>query len=235
LKLRIPEGGTAPGCATRAPMLSPDGARWCLLDSGGGVPGAPQPTPHAVVLTGMHKDQVGGLLDLRGGAPIDLYATAAVFEHLTHTLPLLTVLQQYCGLKWHLIDVAGDRRDASFNIVGWPTLHFTAMSWGPGPTGERIALAVRDERTAGRLLVSSVDAATGVGAVVNDWMQDADCLLLSGASPQRGEAPGQWLDDIAALPTPRKILRHFAPETAAPAALAARGIQSARGGVEIEL
>src|SRR5688572_3728586 len=103
MRVRIPDGGEATDFAMLAPLLSPDGRSWCLL----GADGVTAPSPHAVVLTGAHKDQVDGLLDLRGGTPINLYATPAMFEHLTQALPLLPVLQQYCGVHWHLIAIAG--------------------------------------------------------------------------------------------------------------------------------
>jgi hypothetical protein len=143
MKLRIPGSGGAAGAAMQAPLLSPDGHSWCQLDAGGVI----ATSPHAVVLTGAHKDQVDGLLDLRRGSPINLYATPAVFEHLTQALPLLPVLEQYCGVQWHLIAVAGDSRQTDFTIAEWPTLQFTAITLGAAPSGERIALAVHDTAT----------------------------------------------------------------------------------------
>lgn len=228
MKLRIPGRCGATGATMQAPQLSPDGQAWCQLDAGGAI----ATPPHAVVLTGAHKDQVDGLLDLRHGAPINLYATPAVFEHLTQALPLLPVLEQYCGVQWHLIAVAGDSRQADFTIAEWPALKFTAMTLGTAPSGERIALAVHDTATDRRLFV--VPAST-LGLAELDWLHGADCLLLSGPLPNTAGPAAQWLDLIAALSPQRKILFHAAADEAVDAALAARGIERARAGMELEL
>lgn len=211
-------------------MLSPDGQSWCLLDGGGGDDGAT--APHAVVLTGAGRDQVGGLLDLRGGAPINLYATPAVFEQLTQVLPVLPVLQQYCGVQWHLIAVGGDRRRTGFTIAQWPTLKFTAITLDANATGERIALAVQDASTGRRLFVLP---ALALGLTVIEWLQDADCVLLSGPLPQAAWQATQWFDCLADLPAVRKVLMHCNSEQAPAAALANCGIELACAGLEIEL
>lgn len=212
-------------------MLSPDGRSWCLLDGGGSDDVAT--APHAVVLTGASRDQVGGLLDLRGGAPIDLYATPAVFEQLTQALPILPVLQHYCGVQWHLIAVAGDRCRAGFTIAQWPTLHFTATTLSVGATGDRIALAVRDTAT-GRRLFMVPALALGLTATA-DWLNDADCVLLSGPLPPAAWLLPHWFDCLAGLPAARKVLMHCNSEQAPAAALAHCGIELACTGLEIEL
>jgi len=141
----------------------------------------------AVVLTDAQVDHVGGLLSLRGGAPIDLYATPAVFEQLTTALPVLPVLQHYCGVHWRVMPVAGDRRVASFRVEGLPSLEFTAiategvrpphLAHGEGPqVGDSIALAVRDLATGQRLFCAP--GLSRIGATELAWMQGADCLLL---------------------------------------------------------
>ena len=79
-------------------------------------PGLPEPEERAVVLTDAQLDRAGGLLTLRDGAAIDLYATPAVFVQLTTAMPVLPVLQQYCGLHWRVVPVAGDRRVAAFRV-----------------------------------------------------------------------------------------------------------------------
>ena len=83
-----------------------------------GLPDAPV---RALVLTDAQVDHVGGLLSLRDGAPINLYATPVVFEELTTSLPVLPVLQHYCGVHWHVVPVAGDRHVAQFQVEGLPS------------------------------------------------------------------------------------------------------------------
>jgi pyrroloquinoline quinone biosynthesis protein B len=187
-----------------------------------------------VVLTGMQREQVSGLLDLRDGAPIDLYATPAVFEHLTLTLPLLPVLQQFCGVQWHLIPVAGEQRAADFTIERFPTLIFTALTTvdarrGDAATGERIALAVRDERSRSRLFVvngESLDSASFDAML--DWMQGADCIVIDRAPHNT-----RWLERLSQLPSTRRLL--LDANGIDRAAIAASGIECAQGEMEFEL
>jgi pyrroloquinoline quinone biosynthesis protein B len=244
MRLRVqgaatPRQNTQQGAPNGAPclMLSPGhgghsghgghGA-WCRVDAGrvaAGDDGA------AVVLTGMQREQVGGLLDLRNGAPIDLYATPSVFEHLTHALPLLPVLQQFCGVQWHLIPVAGEQRTADFSVETLPELVFTALTTGDA-AGERVALAVRDERSGARLFIAdgaSLDSAAFDS--MRDWMQDADCVVIDRAP--HAAAGTRWRDRLAQLPSARKLL--LDANGADRAAFAACGIECAQGAMEFEL
>lgn len=216
-----------------SPGLSDDHSAWCRVDAGRGL------TRHddgaTVVLTGMQREQVSGLLDLRDGAPIDLYATAAVFEHLTLTLPLLPVLQQFCGVQWHLIPVGGEQRAADFTIERLPTLAFTALTTvdaarGDAATGERIALAVRDERSQARLFVvhgQSLDSAA-VDSML-DWMKDADCVIIDRAP----HGTTRWLDRLAGMASPRKLL--LDANGSDRSLFTACGIECAQGSMEFEL
>jgi pyrroloquinoline quinone biosynthesis protein B len=230
MKLRV--HGVGPDEAQRMPslMLSPghndNDSAWCRVDAARGM--ARHNDGATVVLTGMQREQVSGLLDLRDGAPIDLYATPAVFEHLTLTLPLLPVLQQFCGVQWHLIPVAGEQRTADFTIERFPTLVFTALTTGDG-TGERIALAVRDERSRSRLFVvhgASLDSAAFDSML--DWMQGADCVVIDRAAHNT-----RWLERLSQLPDTRKLL--LDANGSDRAAIAACGIECAQGAMEFEL
>ena len=238
MKLRVQ--GNSPGQAKRVPslMLSPghgdDESAWCCVDAARGM--ARSDDGATVVLTSMQREQVSGLLDLRDGAPIELYATPAVFEHLTLTLPLLPVLQQFCGVQWHLIPVAGEQRAADFTIERLPTLVFTALTAvdaarGDAATGERIALAVRDERSQARLFVvhgESLDSAA-VDAML-DWMKDADCVIIDRA-PHRTNT--RWLDRLAGMASPRKLL--LDANGSDRSLFTACGIECAQGSMEFEL
>jgi pyrroloquinoline quinone biosynthesis protein B len=207
--------------STRVPgavALSGDGLHWVLVNVSPSVatqlstdarllrhPGLPDAAVRAVVLTDAQVDHVTGLLSLRDGAPIHLYATPAVFEQLTHTLPVLPLLEHYCGVQWHVIPVAGESREAVFHIEGQPTLEFTAVATdGPLPrhaaqpasseVGETIALAVRDLVTGQRFFCARSLAAAGFEAVA--WMQQADCLLLAD------DRVDDWPEAAADAPAP---------------------------------
>ncbi|WP_201495562.1 MBL fold metallo-hydrolase [Rubrivivax sp. A210] len=209
-------------------------------DPSAGWPGLSDAKVRAIVLTDAQLEHAGGLLGLRRGAPIDLYATPAVFEDLSTHLPILPALQHYCGVHWRVIPVSGDQRVGSFQVEGLPTLEFTAIATlnPPWPhaleqrapvVGESIALAVHDHAT-GR----SVFCAPGLtmpGPDEQAWLRNSDCVLLDEPDPATAARLGwgEWLDQ---LPARHKVV--LARDAEAPW-LAGRGIALARDGMEIEL
>ncbi len=201
--------------------------------------GLPDGELRTVVLTDAQVDHVGGLLSLRDGAPIELYATPAVFEELTTALPVLPVLQHYCGVHWHVVPVAGDRQQASFRVEGLPNLEFTAVATrAPAPphiargehgvVGDSIALAIRDTASGQRVFCAPGLAQPGSDAFA--WMQGADCLLMDCPGPDT--AP-DWLAALRALPARHKVL--LGPGDDGLEALAEDGIALAYDGMEISL
>jgi len=224
-------------------------------------PGLPDAQVRAVVLTDAQVDHVGGLLSLRDGAPMDLYATPTVFEQLTTALPVLPVLQHYCGVHWHLVPVAGDRRVASFRVEGMPTLEFTAVATQAAPPphlasvqplgeppriGDSIALAVQDLATGQRVFCAPGMARIGQTEV--DWMREADCLLLDDVhggwppadqpdpqDPAVDAADPAWMTLLRDMPARHKVLFGTQPDSAPAARWAAQGIELAYDGMEIDL
>jgi pyrroloquinoline quinone biosynthesis protein B len=257
----------APGSSTRERgvlALGNGSGRWVLVNMSPGVahqldsdlrldthPGLPEPDVRAVVLTDAQVDHVGGLLSLRDGAPIDLYATPAVFEQLTTALPVLPVLQHYCGVHWRVVPVAGDRRVASFRVEGMPSLEFTAVATqtplpphlahqaaGEQPqVGDSIALAVRDLATGQRVFCAP--GLAQIGATEFEWMREADCLLLDNLAgiADGADAPDSgppWLDLLRGMPARHKVLFADGPAAVRPG-WAAQGIALAYDGMEIDL
>lgn len=208
-------------------------------------PGLVQAEVRAMLLTDAQVDHAGGLLSLRGGVPIELYATPAVFEQLTNALPVLPVLQHYCGVQWHVVPVAGDQRVASFRVHGLPTLEFTAIATQaaqpphlaasePPQVGDSIALAVRDLATGRRVFCAP--GVVRLGQTELEWMRDADCLLLD--PPGLGgptDAEPRWMAQLRDLPARHKVLFGPAPLPARPRACTDQGISLAYDGMEIEL
>lgn len=144
---------------------------------------------NSVVLMNAQIDHVAGLLGLREGPCIDVYATPCVFEDLTTGLPLLNVLQHYCGTRWHMVPVAGDQARAEFRIAGFASLRFTALAIpGMAPpysphrreqlVGDNIALLIEDLNDGARLFYSP--GLAEVGQQELRWMREADCLLVDG-------------------------------------------------------
>ena len=240
--------------------------RWVLVNMSPGVAhqldtdlrldshlGLPEPEVRTVVLTDAQVDHVGGLLSLRDGAPIDLYATPAVFEQLTTALPVLPVLQHYCSVQWRVIPVAGDRRVASFRVEGLPSLQFTAVatqsplpphmaSQMPGEqpqVGDSIALAVQDLATGQRVFCAP--GLSQIGSTEFEWMREADCLLLDNLLPDgdalhaHSTAAHPWLALLRGMPARHKVLFADEPSPADGADWAGEGIALAYDGMEIEL
>lgn len=170
------DGAGARLCTQGAIAVSPDGVRWALLNASRDLGlrlrdlpvlhprhGARDTPIAAVVLLDAHIDHVSGLLSLREGPPIELHCTPCVFEDLTSGLPILPLLQHYCGVRWHLLPVAGDRHSAEFRIAALPGLRFLAVAidgiapsysphrHDPGP-GDHIGVLVEDDATGERLL-----------------------------------------------------------------------------------
>ncbi|HYP34211.1 MAG TPA: pyrroloquinoline quinone biosynthesis protein PqqB [Burkholderiaceae bacterium] len=189
--------------------VSADGQSWVLLnaspDIGEQIRRHPQLHPRhglrdtpikAVVLMDAQIDHVSGLLGLREGPCIDLWATRCVFEDLTSGLPLLNVLQHYCGTRWHMIGVDGTATRAEFEIEAVPQLRFTALAIpGKAPPysphrreqviGDNIALRIEDTADGSSLFYSPGLAQVGEQELA--WMNAADCVLVDGTFWQEDE------------------------------------------------
>lgn len=206
-----------------------------------------------VLLTDAQIDQVAGLISLRGGAPIELYATPSVFEDFTFTMPVLPELERHCNVHWHIVPVAGDHRSASFQVRGQEGLEFTAFDAGPAPEGcvgspvapppgHSIAIGVRD-RQSGRRAVF----ARGLGTMtlgVLGVLEGIDCLIVdSGLAADTVQAVGaaalleranarQVLDWLSGVDVPRRVLLN-AGGKADDALLRQRGIEPGLDGADI--
>ena len=208
----------APTSRHGAIALSDRGEQWALLNVAPNVAdqlaadhtlrhhaGLADAEVRTIVLTDAQVDHVSGLLSLRDGAPIELYATPAVFEVLSQGMPVLQVLQHYCGVHWHVIPVAGETLVASFRVDALPELEFTALATdalapacldphdAPVTAGHSIALAVRDTRTGQRLFCAAGGQMLGEPQL--DWLASADCVLLDERTTWPGDAddaPTDW-------------------------------------------
>lgn len=244
--------------------VSDDGDRWVLLNVSADVRWQLQCNPQlhrhlrpgtspiaAVVLTDARLEHVSGLLSLRDGPPLDLMATPAVFEELTSGLPLLNRLDQHCGIRWHLVPVAGDLRMAEFQVSGVEGLRFRALALpdpdrpngaapDEGGVGDHIALQVENLRD-GRRLFYAPSPATPTGDAQH-WMDDADCLLVHGGVVDAGGAEAGVARALSAATARRKVLIHLDDchpfldrQSAERRSLDAQGIEVAFDGMEIDL
>lgn len=153
--------------------------RWLLINA------APEITRHAeveraarhggiagVVLLDAQPEHAASLAELTRHGPLNLYATPAVFEHLTCRLAVLGLPEHGGAVRWHLLPVAGDVRSAEFRVEGIKSLRFVAVDDGGWPApwspfgaeavvGDSISLLVED-RHAGQRLVYPPAAGTEV-------------------------------------------------------------------------
>jgi pyrroloquinoline quinone biosynthesis protein B len=209
-----------------------------------GHPGLRDADVRALVLTDAQLDHVGGLLALRDGVPIDLYATPAVFEELTTALPVLPVLQHYCGVHWRVVPVAGDQNVATFTVEGMPTLEFSALATRTPPlphaaerrapvVGDSIAIAVHDRATGQRVFCAP--GLAQIGATEFAWMREADCLLVDGEAAGTEVERPSWVELLPQMPARHKVIFGDGPALGGRGKLAEMGIELAYDGMEIEL
>ena len=245
--------------------VSADGESWVLLnaspDIGQQIRSHPRLHPRhglrdtpikAVVLMDAQIDHVAGLLGLREGPRIDLYATPCVFEDLTTSFPVLGVLEHYCGTRWHMLAVAGTQTRIDFGVAGFPSLRFTAVAIpGKAPpysphrreqaVGDNIALLIEDLQSGRRLFHAPCLAEVGPEEL--RWMHDADCLLLDGTFWAEDEMRhAGTVDALLATPARRKVLIHvdnsnpiLDAASAQRQLLERHGIEVACDGLEISL
>lgn len=140
-----------------------------------------------VLLTNADLDHVIGLLSLREGGRIRVYATKAVRDSLTNGFNVSTVLETFCGVDWTepalkdfspLIGIDGKSGSVEYRAIelpGGPPLYDRHGNSG-GP--HSVAYSLADRKTGGRLLV-----APDVGAwnnALTEAMQTADAILFDG-------------------------------------------------------
>lgn len=265
--------------AQRSLAISEDSERWLLLNASPDLGSQLRSTPalaasaadpaqglhpiQSVVLMDSRIEHVAGLLSLRQGPPLNVYATPLVYEDLCTSLPLLQVLQPYCGVRWQLLPVYGDQLEASFQVEGFRRTQFTAVALASaalahstraqdGTIGHQVAIHAEDVVSGHSVFV--LPARTPPDARVRRWMDRSDCVLVDlqpepafneGALPaaargHRCNPPcAQWLGDVDSA---RKILLDTChgpgcdlPWRRVGEVLQSRGIEVAHDGMEIEL
>ena len=165
----------------------------------------------AALLIDGQVDHATGLLMLRERSnALPLWCTDAVAEDLGSGLPLLRVLDHYCGVQRQRIALDG----AAFQVPGVPglTLRALALTSKAAPysphrerpvPGDNIGVLIRDVARG-----TSVFYAPGLGAItpeVFDAMAGSDCVLVDGTFWSDDEMPRLGLShksarDIGHLP-----------------------------------
>jgi pyrroloquinoline quinone biosynthesis protein B len=226
--------------------VSADGRRWFLLNASPDVhaqlarlPGAePSGTRHVpvegVVLTDAELDHTLGVVLLREGRHLQVYATPAVHHVLEHDSRLLPVTRAFAEVRLQPLAVGG-----STPLVyreGCPAgLTVTAFAVPAGPPrfareetpGHTVGLQVRDDATGGvcafvpgcgGLDRALLDRLAGTELVLFDgtfWTDDELIALGIGTRTAREmdhlpvSGPDGSLERLAALPAREKVYTHI--------------------------
>jgi pyrroloquinoline quinone biosynthesis protein B len=213
----------------------------------------------AVVLVDGQVDHTTGLYMLRESTSSwPIWCTDSTFEDLMSGNPILKVLEYYCGVKRHRIDL-----DRAFAIDGASGVRWRALPVASKPApyspnrdapirGDNVALVLEDEATG-----QSVVYAPGLGSIDDPlWqlMRSAACVMVDGTFwtddemirlgvsrkhardighlPQSG--PHGMLEWLDRLPTAtRKILIHINNTNPILDESSAQSAELARRGVEV--
>jgi pyrroloquinoline quinone biosynthesis protein B len=179
--------------------VSSDGHHWLLCNASPDIhqqiAANPVLQPHhglrdsgigAIILVDGQIDHCTGLLLLREHrSPLELWSTDTVREDLSSGLPILTVLQHFCGVHWHRVPVDG----AAFEIPVLPGVTITALpvAGKPGPysayreqprVGDNIGLIFRDTAS-GRQLFYAPGLAD-IAPAVEQILRASQCVLVDG-------------------------------------------------------
>ena len=230
--------------------ISADGRRWFLLNASPDIRfqiesfPALLPSPktvrgtsvEGVLLTNADLDHTVGLLILREGVRLPVYATPRVRSALSNGLYVAHVLECYCGVDWR--EPAAEQGPllcadhspsglhyVAFPVAGKPPRYLEGLV-SPG-LGDAVAYRIMDEATGGRLLFMPELAALDASTL--SQMCDCEALLLDGTfwsenemqtmgagtipAAQMGHLPVGGADGslarIASLPVRRKIYIHI--------------------------
>jgi pyrroloquinoline quinone biosynthesis protein B len=178
--------------------VSRDGEDWILLnaspDLGAQLRASPALHPRtglrhtpiqAVVLMDSQIDHAVGLLSLREGPRLQLHCAPTVYEDLTTGLPLLKVLESYCGATWHPMPLAaggGEWRDIAGLRLQAVAVPGKAPPYSPRrkteELGNNTALIIEDPATGGRLFYAP--GLAQVGDTEQRCLDQCDCAMVDG-------------------------------------------------------
>ena len=179
--------------------LSSDGENWVLLNASPDIRTQIESFPgvhprsgmrgtgiSAIMLVDSQIDHATGLLMLREGCPIPVYATEMVREDLTHGFPIFEVLKSWNGG----LDLQTLKTDEEpFSIPSIEGLEFTVVPIeGKAPpysphrhdphVGDNIAIFIRDRQTDQSVFYSP--GLAGISDLVKSYMRRASCVMVDG-------------------------------------------------------
>ena len=197
---RQARGGVLPPQTQSSIALGDEAGNWFLVNASPDLPlhtrsyaelapssDSPRNSPIAAVfLTSADVDHVLGLLSLREGNTLHLYATPAI-QQAAGILGVSTVLQSFCGVVWHEPEGdefaalrGGDGRESSLRVRVLPLSGRAPRYVGKNPSDGvyTVALHFKDARTGRRLLV--VPGVAELSGALQDAARDSDAVLMDG-------------------------------------------------------
>jgi pyrroloquinoline quinone biosynthesis protein B len=139
------------------------------------------------LLTNADLDHVLGLLFLREGVKVHIYATKTVRETLEQSLNLTSILDAFCSVSWHevspsdpipLIQANGKESSLSVRVIDLPGEKPT-FAGDIGPSGgHSVAYHITDRQSGGRLLVAPDVARSN--QLLNQAMLESDAVIFDG-------------------------------------------------------
>ncbi|PWU21676.1 MAG: pyrroloquinoline quinone biosynthesis protein PqqB [Verrucomicrobia bacterium] len=242
-------GGRVQARTQSSVAVSADGQRWFLLNASPDIRAQFQSFPtlwpqgakarsspiEGVLLTGAELDATLGLLLLREGERLRVFATPYVQRLITEEMPVARALDSFCGVEWispaakpsPLLLHDGSASGLSYECIalpGKPPRFVKRHTQGEGWT---VGYRITDNRTG-----ASVIFAPGVARLdtaLSGWLDDCDVLLFDGtfwsenemrergvgrlSAPEMGHwpigGPGGSLKVLAGLKPAHKIYTHI--------------------------
>lgn len=254
-------GGEGPWFLVNA---SPDARQQLEAITDPAAEGVRAPPIAGVLLTDAEIDHTAGLLLLRESAtPVRVYGRAGVERALRDGYPVLSILERYCGLKWHTLTPgqAWSLEDSSLTVepfdVGGDAPRYLD---GSGVELEASGFVFRDR--AGGGVVTYVPGLARIDDAVLERFAASDLVLVDGTFWREDElarlgitgrsasemghvplsGPGGTLEALARLERPRKALVHInntnpilLEDSPERAEVVRAGIEVAYDGLEVEL
>jgi pyrroloquinoline quinone biosynthesis protein B len=140
-----------------------------------------------VLLTNADLDHVLGLLSLREGTKLHIYATKTVRETLEQGLNLTSIMEAFCGVSWHeisssdpipLIQTNGMESSLSVRVIHLPGEKPLFAGNISASSGHSVAYYIEDRQTRGRLLVAPDVARSN--QLLNQAMMESDAVIFDG-------------------------------------------------------
>jgi pyrroloquinoline quinone biosynthesis protein B len=254
-------GGEGPWFLVNA---SPDARQQLEALTDRAVDGVRAPPVAGVLLTDAEIDHTAGLLLLReSSSPVRIYGDAGIERALRDGYPVLSMLERYCGARWHTLspDRAQPLDGSSLTVEPFNTGGDAPRYLdGSGVELEASGFVFRD--SAGGGVVSYVPGLARLDDAVLARLAVSDLVLVDGtfwrddelarlgistrSARDMGHLPlsgsGGTLEALAALERPRKALVHInntnpilLEDSPERAEVVRAGVEVAYDGLEVEL